>query len=204
MKTNFERTCGGGIFQGLVSGLALGLALTASGASADGEFFQLDGSVSTATATASVARGPFAFGASAVRFEGGHAYGLSAIWQLPLETSFVTVKVGPSLGLVRDGDRDDGVELGLKIVAERYLPTDFGSVFLLADLNSIDSSWFVLAQFQLAGPNLSIELSHGESETYSETSVALSRRLNGGPVSLRVGYRLESREAFAGISINTF
>lgn len=185
-------------------GLGVALSLPASIAQADGNYFQLDVARSTSSATASLGRGPFTFGAGAVRYDGGRTYGLSATWQLPLDTSVATIKVGPALGLTRDESSDESPELGLKVVAERYIPTDFGSVFLLADLNSIDSSWFVLAQFGLAAPDLAVELSHGESDTYSETSVALSRRLQDGPVSLRLGYRLESKEAFAGISINTF
>ena len=44
----------------------------------------------------------------------------------------------------------------------------------------------------------------GGSETYYETTLAVQKRLSGGPVSLRLGYKLSSDEVFAGFSINTF
>ncbi len=144
------------------------------------------------------------FGGNAVTFDGGRAYGLSATYRLPFGQDFATVRLGPSLGLVYEDGRDKNFEAGLKIVAERYIPTDFGSVFLLADVNSIEHSWFVLSQVNLSQPDIGIELSRGASDTYAETSVALSKKLPGRPVSLRLGYRFDAEEFFAGVSINTF
>ncbi|GLT08386.1 hypothetical protein ACFQFQ_16840 [Sulfitobacter porphyrae] len=180
------------------------LPFLAPSAHADGEFLQVDLSESTSTGTLSIARGPLTYGASAVSYEGGSTYGLSATYKLPVAEQFVTLRLGPALGYVKDNGKDGSFEAGLKLVAERYIPTDFGSVFLLADLNSIENSWFVLAQFGLSGPGLSFELSHGESDTYSETSLAVAKRLGDSPTSLRAGYRFDADEIFVGLSINTF
>ncbi|MFZ3585375.1 hypothetical protein ACOI1H_25140, partial [Loktanella sp. DJP18] len=95
-------------------------------------------------------------------------------------------------------------DLGVKAVAERYVSTTFGSLYLLADVNSIDRSWFMLSQVSFAQPDFAIELSQGESTSYAERSIAIAKRLTGSPLSLRVGYRFESSVIFAGFSINTF
>ncbi len=178
--------------------------LTGQPAIADGEFFQLDVSKSTQNGTFSIARGPFTFGASAVAYEDGETYGLSAIHQLPFGQNIATFSFGPSLGLVRDNGPDEGLQVGVKFVAERYIPTNFGSVYLLADINSIDRSWFVLSQIGLADPGINFELSRGQSDTYSETTFAVAKRLPNSPASLRIGYKFDAAEAFVGISINTF
>tara|TARA_R110002049_G_scaffold101576_1_gene246571 strand:+ start:3979 stop:4536 length:558 start_codon:yes stop_codon:yes gene_type:complete len=180
------------------------LSFWAPSAHADGEFLQLDLSKSTSTGTLSIARGALTYGASAVSYEDGSTYGLSATYQLPVAQKFVTLRLGPAFGYVNEDGKDGSFEAGIKLVAERYIATDFGGVFLLADLNSIDRSWFVLGQLGLSKPGLSFELSHGESETYSETSLAVVKRYGDGPTSLRAGYRFDAKEMFIGLSINTF
>lgn len=186
---------------GLLCSSAIWVGQTAR---ADGAFLQLDLSQSTSNATMSIARGPLTFGAGAVDYDGGRAYRVSATYKLPFGQDVATVKVGPSVGLVVADDAEDTVDLGLNLVAERYIPTDFGSVFLLADFDTNESAWFVLAQGTNARFGLSVELSHGESDNYAETSIALAKRLSDSPVSLRLGYRLKANEIFAGVSINTF
>jgi len=176
----------------------------ASFAYADGEFFQFDFSETTSTGTVSIARGPLTYGANAVAYAGGRTYGLSATYQLPVASQFATLRLGPSIGYVEEDGTDETFEAGLKFVAERYIPTDFGSIFLLADLNSIDTSWFVLAQLGLAHPGIVVEVSRGESNTYSETSIAVTKKLGDSPANLRVGYRLDAEELFLGFSFNTF
>ena len=194
-----------GLWRFAVAGMVCGiLAFGASAAHADGEFLQLDLSETTATGTLSIARGPLTYGASAVSYDGGRTYGVSATWQLPVAPQFVTLRIGPALGHVMKDGADGSSEAGIKLVAERYIPTDFGSVFLLAELNSIENSRFVLAQLGLSAPGAAIELSHGESETYSETTLAVAKRFGDGPTSLRAGYRFEAEELFVGLSINTF
>lgn len=178
--------------------------LLSSPALADGEFVQLDLSETTSSGTLSIARGPLTFGASAVFYEDGRTYGLSAIYKLPFADDIATLRLGPALGYVEEDGAGDSLELGVKLVAEKYIPTDFGSVFLLADLNTIETSWFVLGQLGLAKPGLALELSHGQSDTYSETSLAIAKRLGDGPTNLRAGYRFDAKEVFLGLSINTF
>ncbi|KIN72608.1 hypothetical protein [Sulfitobacter guttiformis] len=161
-------------------------------------------SETTSAGTISIARGPLKYGASAVSYEDGSISKLSATYKLPIGEQFPTLRLGPALGYVKEDGADGSVKTGIKLVAERDIPTDFGSVFLLADLNSIDSSWFALAQVGLPKLGLAIELSHGDSETYSETSLAFAKRLGDGPTSLCAGYRFDADEVFVGLSINTF
>ncbi len=191
------------LYAGL-SSFSFCFALFATEACADGSFFQADLSDTTSGVTVSIGRGPLTYGGSAVKYDGGYALGFNATYKVPFRSELVTVRVGPSLGTAHDGDQPGPVDLGVKIVAERYMPTKFGSLYLLADLNSIDQSWFVLSQIGFAQPGVAIELSHGESATYAETSIAIAKRLTGSPVSLRIGYRFDSAAIFAGLTINTF
>lgn len=180
------------------------LSFVSTSAAADGEFIQFDLSETTSTGTVSIARGSLTFGASAVSYENGRTFGLSATYKLPVAEQIATLRLGPALGYVKDDGADGSFEAGLKLVAERYILTDFGSLFLLADLNSIEASAFVLAQFGLSRPGLAIEVTHGESETYSETSLGIAKQLRDGSTSLRAGYRFDAEEVFVGLSINTF
>ncbi len=178
--------------------------LPVNSARADGAFFQFDLSETTSNTTMSVGRGLLTFGGGAVTYDGGRAYRLSTLYTLAFAQKVATLKVGPSLGLVISDDSDDSTQIGLKFVAERYIPTAIGSVFLLADLDTNDSSWFVLSQLTYDGIGMAIELSHGESDSYSETTIALAKRLSDSPVSMRIGYKFISEEVFVGMSINTF
>ncbi|WP_072858764.1 hypothetical protein [Loktanella atrilutea] len=196
MRTKFARL--------LCGGLCSAAIFFASGANADGTFFQTDLSGTTSGVTVSIGRGELTYGGGAVRYEGGYALGLNATYKLPFRTDLVTVRVGPSLGTTHNDGKPGPIDFGLKIASERYIPTKFGSLYFLADLNSIDTSWFLLSQFSFAQAGMAVELSHGESTTYTETSLAIAKRLTGSPVSLRVGYRFDSSAVFAGISINTF
>ena len=49
-----------------------------------------------------------------------------------------------------------------------------------------------------------MELSRGGSDDYTETTLAVSRRIEGSPISLRAGWRFDGEEAFLGFSVNTF
>ncbi len=184
--------------------LPLLAALQAAPAQADGTFFQFDVSSSTTSAVVNMARGPVSFGAIAVDYDGGDSYGVNALYRLPWGGDLATLRAGPSLGYERKDTGAGRARAGVKLVAERYDATRYGSFFVLADLNSIENAWFLLAQFGLSGPGITIEVSHGESDTYRETTLAMSRALDDGPVSLRAGYRFDAGEIFAGIAINTF
>jgi hypothetical protein len=84
------------------------------------------------------------------------------------------------------------------------MPMEFGSLFLLAEGSTIEGSAFALAQLGFSGPDLLFELSHGRSDSYSETTVAISKSIGEGPLDLRTGYWFDAEELFVGFSINTF
>ncbi|UWQ23162.1 hypothetical protein [Jannaschia sp. W003] len=171
---------------------------------ADGVFFQVDAARSTLVGTASVGVGDLTFGAGVVDYEGGEAYRLSGTRRFDVLPTVATLKAGPSFGLVAEDGTDVDAEIGLRLVAERYVPVPFGGVFLLGEYDTIESAWFSLAQVSFAGPGVALEVSYGESDSYAETSVALAKRMGGRPFSLRLGYKFDADEAFAGFSLNTF
>lgn len=179
---------------------ALILSLWSSlAAHADGTFFQLDVGASTQTVVGSVTRGNFSLEANASHYEDGHNANLAATYGLPVFGG-ATVKVGPSLGW---SDEDD-LELGAKLSVQRYVPTSFGGAYVLADANSVNRSWFLLAQLSHAPSGFGVELSRGGSDSYRETTLVAQKRIGQGPFSLRTGYKFDADEIFAGFSINTF
>lgn len=178
---------------------ALALLPFASPAAADGTFFQFDLSETASDAVISVARGRLTFSANWSRYEDGESAGASVTWSIPVE-SLGTFKLGPSLGA---NSEDDDLELGLKAGFERYQPTSFGHLFMLAEINSIDSGWFGTLQTGFNN-GFGVELSAGGSDTYDATTLAVTHRLGAGPVSLRAGYKFVAQEVFVGLSVNTF
>lgn len=183
----------------LALSLAGSLPWIATRAEADGTFFQLDLAPLTSDAVLSATRGKLSFGANYSAYETGWSAGLHVTRDFVIP-DLATVKIGPSLG---GNDADSGVELGVKIIVERYQPTDFGFVFLSGQYNTIQNDWFALAQIG-NGRGLSVDLSAGGSDTYSEHSVAVNYRLGDGPAGVRAGYRFEAEEVFVGLSINTY
>lgn len=181
--------------------LALLVALAGAPARADGEFLQLDLSASTVGGVASVQRGPLTFGGVVTIPQDDPSALASASWGWAIPGG-ATLRAGPALGLSAPDLSE--AELGARVVVERYVATGWGGLFGLAEASTVDRSGFVLAQLTLAEPRLTLEASRGASETYAETTVALSRRLGDSPVSLRAGYRFEAGEVFVGVSVNTF
>lgn len=171
---------------------------------ADGEFLQVDISESTRSAVAAINRGAFSFGASHVRFDGGAQTVLNALYALPVPDTAPTFRLGPSLGHIAQDDAPSETEAGVKLAVEKWMPTDFGSLFLLGEANTIEASVFAVGQLAFSGPGLTLELSHGRSDTYSETTLAVSKRIGAAPVSLRGGYRFDAEEVFVGLAVNTF
>lgn len=179
------------------------LAVSPAPGWADGEFAQLDVSASTTGGVASVQRGPLTFGGVVTIPDGDPSATFSATQALNLPVSWApALRVGPALGL--SGDDLADAEAGLRLSAERYTSTDWGSVYGLVDLGTIDRSWFILGQVGLAETQLTLELSRGASDEYEETTIAVSWRLQDSPVSLRTGYRFDASEIFVGVSVNTF
>lgn len=181
---------------------AAALVLTAVPALADGTFVQIEQAKSTSGAVLAVNRDRLTYGGVVSHWDGGSSVVASALYgfDTPFGASF---KVGPALGGVfKDGEEDD-YELGLRASLDRWMPTSWGSFYYLAEVNSIDNSWFLLASTGWGDSGFNTELSTGGSDSYSDTTLAVSKQYDG-PVSLRVGYRFESEEYFIGFSINTF
>ncbi len=190
---------------GLSTAAFLVAMASVSGARADGTFAQFDLSETTASGVFTKTVGSFSFGITAVDFSGGSRQGLNVLYKLPLSWGIATVKLGPSYGRVKlDTDASAQTEFGAKVAVERYTAMSFGSVYLLAEMNSVDNAAFVLGQMGLSAPGMSLEISYGESDSYSETTFAVSKRISDGPVSLRGGYRFRAEEVFLGVSVNTF
>lgn len=177
------------------------MVLSAGPSRADGEFTQLDVSRSTIGGVASIQRGPLTFGGVVTIPDGDPSAVLSATWGVPVPGG-ATLRIGPAIGL--SGPRLSEAEAGARLVVERYAATGWGGVYGLVDLATVDRAGFVLGQVSLAQAGLTAELSHGASDEYVETTIALSRRLGRSPVSLRAGYRFDAAEAFVGIAFNTF
>lgn len=175
------------------------LCLASSAAQADGTFFQLDLGAPTADAVLAATRGKMSYGANYSNYESGWSAGIHVTRDFAIE-DFGTLKIGPSLGT---SDEVKGIKLGGKIILERYQPTNFGFLFLSAQYNTNENDWFTLAQIGNA-QGLSVDLTAGGSDNYSEQSVAVNYRLNGGPTSFRGGYRFDAKEVFIGVSVNTY
>lgn len=184
----------------LVSTMPFGAAL------ADGEFLQLDAAEDSTLAVASIERRPLTYSATFYNGDEGRVLGASVLYRLATaeEGSPVTVKFGPSVGFTDEGDEDAEAEVGLKLTADRWINIGFGGLYFQGEANSVNSAWFLLGQAVFLDPGLTLEATYGESDTYSETSLAISKRLGNGPVSLRAGHRFDADSWFVGAYINTF
>lgn len=172
-------------------------------AAADGYFIQLDVGGQTQGLVAAASQGPVGYGVNVTEYEGGRsgAASISYGWST---ADIGVLKLGPTIGFDRADSQETDVQTGIKASLERYSPATFGSTFVLADVSSVNRSWFLLGQLSHQPTGVSMELSRGGSDTYHETTLAVQGRLSDGPLILRLGYKLSSDELFAGIAINTF
>ncbi|MDS9470016.1 hypothetical protein RGQ15_20915 [Paracoccus sp. MBLB3053] len=170
---------------------------------ADGFFLQSDIGSDTRGGVVALQRGPLTFGANSTDYEGGKELYASVTYALQLGNVGV-LKFGPTMGKTWQDEGDDDVRTGGKVSIERYTPLEFGSVYGLVDLNSVNNSWFVLGQLNSNALNAGIDLSRGGSDNYTETTLAFRKGFRDSPFSLRAGYKFDSDEAFLGFSINTF
>ncbi|WP_395539548.1 hypothetical protein [Neotabrizicola sp. sgz301269] len=174
------------------------LVATGNAALADGTFFQVDIAGQTQTVVASGVWGRFGAEVAASKYEGGHDTGAALSFGIPLGSA--TLRIGPSIGW----SDDRGTQTGGKVALENYSPTSFGGLYALGFYNTVDDAWFLLGQVSHGASGFGLELSRGGSDNYHETTVALQKRLGGGDLSLRGGYKFDSEEAFIGFSVNTF
>ncbi|TNC66574.1 hypothetical protein [Rubellimicrobium roseum] len=184
--------------------LAAALAVAPAASRADGEFWGVDVSDSTNGGVLAATRGALNFGAGYTDYGDGVSASLSLTRRLPFDFGVqgLTLTAGPALGF-GGGDLSE-VALGLNLGTSRYIPFDWGAVFLQASGGTNRRNFFLQAQLTLSDPGLTFSVSRGGSLDYDETSVAVSRSLGDGPVSLRAGYRFIAEDIFVGFSVNTF
>ena len=177
----------------------------APAAQADGYFLQADGGRETRGGVVAIQRGALTFGANASVYDGGKELYASLAYALPLGDVAV-MKFGPTIGKTWEDDpaKDDELHAGGKISLERYGATEFGGIYGLAEIGSINNAWFLLAQIDHHALNAGIGLSRAGSDNYTETTLALRKGFRDSPFSLRAGYKFDSDEAFIGFAINTF
>ncbi|MAQ82712.1 MAG: hypothetical protein CMH12_05710 [Maritimibacter sp.] len=193
-------------FRRALSGFALAAGLVLSvpdAARADGEFFQFDLSETASDAVFAVSRDRFSFNGNYSEYESGSATTFSVSYAFPVD-GIGTFRIGPSVS--RSVDDDDGTssELGARVVFERWMPTSFGSLFVLAEYSTIDNNYFGLVQTGFGTSGFAAEFSVGGSEKYDATTLAVSKRIGDGPVYLRGGFKFVAQEAFIGFALNTF
>lgn len=180
---------------------ALALLLGSAGARADGEYLQLDLGPTDSTAVASLERDGLSAGLVWSRYDGGGSIGAAATLSRRVDPAgrAVTLRFGPALRL------GDDFDAGAKVVAEHYAPTGWGGVFLIGELSSIDTAYFAMIEAGHAATDLALSLSAtGDDTGYAEQSLVLARRLGGSDWRARLGYRLQAREVFLGVALNTF
>lgn len=184
--------------------LVLSLVCGVAGmARADGEYFQVDLAPSANSAVATVQRGAFGVSLGWSEWDTGEATSLFASYSLPLPAlgQGTTLKFGPSYRY-EPGSREDA---GLRLVVENYRQTDWGSLFLLGDYNSIKREHMLLAEAGLRDSGLSVSVSlQGDGEGFSEQSLVFGYGIQNTPLRLRLGHRFEADKTFVGLSINTF
>lgn len=180
---------------------ALALLLSTGLARADGEYLQFDLGPTDSTAVGSLERSGLSTGFVWSRYTDGGSIGVSTTLSRPIEIAgrAVTLRYGPTLRF--DGEFD----LGAKVVAESYVGTDWGGVFLIGEISSIDLSYFAMIEANRSAGGLSFAaVATGDNDGYSEQSFVLSKALGQSDWRLRLGYRLGAREVFLGVSLNTF
>lgn len=184
----------------LMVSMICGLAGTAD---ADGAYFQLDLAPSATSVVATAQRGAFGLSLGWSEWATGDATSLYASYSVPLTAlaQGTTLKFGPSYRY-EPGNRED---IGLRLVLEHYRPTDWGSVFLLGDYNSIKREHMLLAEvgFRESGLSMAVSL-QGDALGFREQTLVLGYGIRNTPIRLRLGHRFESAKTFVGVSINTF
>ncbi|WP_135507564.1 hypothetical protein [Roseovarius aestuariivivens] len=179
---------------------ALALVVAASTAEADGEFYQLDLGEDTTTAVLSVERDRLAFGIVFSDYTGPEDLNLTASYKFTLGTP-VTFRAGPALQL----EGLDTLKGGIRLVAEHYQPTSFGSIFLFGEATTIDRGYFALAAIGFDRPDVTFEFSYlGDDDGFRDKIAAMAFGIPSTKASVRVGYKFDTEESFLGISINTF
>jgi len=180
--------------------LAFGGAVPAT---ADGEFFQFDFAPGASTVVGSVVRGPLGAALGWSDYVGGSALSANVTYSaaLPVLGDGALVRLGPTARRAQDND----IDIGAKVVFERWSPTDRGGVFLLADFNTILNEYLALGELsdQKSGISGSFAIQGGDYG-FRENTLVLGYAVPDSRVRLRLGYRFEAHQVFIGFSLNTF
>lgn len=184
--------------------LALALALASTDALADGEYWSVDVSKTTNSGVLAAQRGLWNFGTDYTDYGEGVSAAVSLTRQLPFDLGVegLVLSAGPALGF--GGGDLSRVEPGVNLGAIRYIPKDWGAVFLQVSGGTNRQNYFSQAQLTLSDPGVTFSIARGASLDYAETSLSVSKEIGDGPVSLRAGYRFVTDEVFVGFSVNTF
>ena len=172
-------------------------------ARADGEFFQLDYAPRNSTFVASIQRD-----------RSGAALGLSESEESKVMSVFLSYgfpmsalgdgtnfRIGPSVRF----EEGESSEFGLRVSLEHYRATSWGSVFALADFNSINSEYLALLEVGHTKSGFAAFTAiQGDRTNFREDTVGISLQLRETRARLRLGHRLRARTTFIGISFNTF
>lgn len=180
--------------------LSVGLG---SQARADGTFSQIDIGKQTVTAVGAVERGALSFGLVRSDHEGGHEWSLSTSYRVARPRIFGadgTVRAG----VVAKVDDAEDLGAGLRLTVESYRALDWGSVFWLAQADTLDGAYYAGVQVGLGQGPIGIGLEAQGGDDWRERSAVVTWRLSGTPVSLRLGRKFETEEVFVGVSVNTF
>lgn len=170
---------------------------------ADGEFFQADYASGASSVVGTIVRGSIGASVGWSEFDGGSAFSTNVTYGLPVTAlgDGATFRFGPAARLDEAGTLD----LGAKVVFERWSPTDWGGVFVLADYNTILNEYLLLGQVSHASSGLSGSLAiQGGDNGFREQTFVLGYSIPRTPLGLRLGYRVRARQAVIGLTINTF
>ena len=170
-------------------------------ARADGEYFQFDIGPDDATAVGSFERSGISTGAVWSRYEDGGSLSASITTSRAagIAGRSVTLRYGPAVRFGGD------IRLGAKLVAESYTATDWGGLFVIGEISSIDLSYFAMAEVNLHNQGLSIAaFAAGDDAGYADQGVVVGKALGASDWRLRMGYKLDAQEVFLGIVLNTF
>jgi len=170
---------------------------------ADGEFYQADYASGGSSMVGSIVRGPVGASIGWSEFDDGSAVSANFTYGLPVTGlgDGATLRLGPTARLDDAGTLD----LGAKAVFERWSPTDWGSIFVLADFNTILNEYLLLAELSHANSGLSGSLAiQGGDNGFREQTFVLGYSIPQTPLGLRLGYRVRARQVVVGMTINTF
>jgi len=170
---------------------------------ADGEFFQLDFAPGASTVVGSVVRGPVGAAVGRSDYDNGHSYNANVTngLQVPSMGAGAVIRVGPTARLDQDGNLD----LGAKVVFERWTPLDWGGAFVLADFNTIAQEYLLLGELAHSQSGLSASLAfQGDNNDFRETTLVFGYGIPKTRARLRLGYKFEAKQALVGFSFNTF